>query len=218
MSIDYKQSPDEILVALINAENDTSFTTNELDLHSLAIAPDPVSGRETFNNVRTSLRVDAVPGSGYANGVDITYNRINLRDVFPNNDPPGVRYPNSTDEGYLIGERSYLADLLADINTKYGINLQATDIFDLSLPVFSGPPPYEPAYVRLEIKAGHKVFIGGVNLRILPNDWDLNNIQFVELDGLVYPLNGVVIPQSWTDINTQMTNLASSGGFNYTPH
>ena len=217
MAIDYTQSPDDVLVALINEENDRTFTVADLVLHNLAIAPDPVSGRDAFNNVRTALRVDAAQNSGYINGVDITYNRVNLRDVFPNNDPPSVRYPVSTDAGYVLGERTNLVDILPDVNTRYGINIQASDVFDNVLPTFEGPPPYDPAFIRLELMAGHKVFIGGINLRILPNDWSLSNLTYVELDGLLYPttVDPSPIPQAWTDINNQFALLGANGGWNY---
>lgn len=219
MATDYTKDPDEILVDLVNSENGRSFTVNDLLLSNLAIAPDPVSGRETFNNVRTSLRIDAAPNSGYTNGVDIKYNRVNLRNVFPNNDDDSTRYPTSTDDGIKLEGRTSLVELLPEINERYQINLKPGDIYDLPLPTFDGAPPYDPVYIRFEIQSGHKIFIGGVQIQILPDTWDLSNLQFTELNGLYYP-NGDDTPafvQTSQDIDDQFTQLGENGGWNHSP-
>lgn len=214
MAIDYTKSPDEIIVQLINDENNRNFTVADLDLTNIAVAPDPVAGRETFNNVRTSARVAAVPGSGYMNQVNITFNRVHLRNVFPNSDTSDVRYVTDTDGGYQKNDRVNLSDILPDINAKYGINIRPEDIFDQALPAFDGPPPsggWPPTYVRLEMVAGSKVFTGGVNIQILPNDWDLNNMQTTELNGIYYPSYDV--PASWTGLDNNVNTMASPGYF-----
>lgn len=216
MTIDYTKSPDEILVQLINDENSRTFTTADLDLTNVAIAPDPISGRETFNNTRTSIGVAAADNSGYIGGVTVTYNRVPVRDVFKSTDPLSTRYPTSNDS-YTLGDRTQLVDILPDINAKHSINITPSDVFDVPLPVFTGPPPYDPAYVRLEIAGIHKVFFGGINLRILPNDWALSNLQYVELGGLFYPTttDPSPVPQTWTDIDNQIIKIAAEGYFQY---
>jgi hypothetical protein len=213
MAIDYTKSPDEIIVQLINDENNRSFTTSDLDLTNVAVAPDPVSGRQPFNNVRTAVRVAAVPGSGYTNEVNVKYNRIHLRTVFPNSDSDDVRYATTTD-AYQLNDRVNLSDILADINAKYGINILAQDIFDVPLPTFDGPPPeggWPAKYVRLEMVAGSKVFVGGINIQILPNDYDLSNMQTTELNGLYYPSYDV--PDSWTNVHNLVNVMATPGYF-----
>lgn len=213
MAIDYTKSPDEIIVQLINDENNRNFTIADLDLTNVAVAPDPVSGRQPFNNVRTSVNVVAVPGSGYWNQVNVKYNRVHLRTVFPNSDSTDVRYATSTDS-YQKQDRVNLSDLLPEINAKYGINIRAQDIFDLALPTFDGPPPeggWPATYVRLEMQANSKVFAGGIQIQILPNDWDLNNMQTTELNGLYYPSYDV--PDSWTNMHNLVSTMATPGYF-----
>lgn len=210
MTIDYTKSPDEILVQLINDENETTLTIADLVLDTVAIAPDPIPDRPSFNNVRTSMGVSAAVNSGYTGGVTVKYNRVHLRTVFPTTDPDTVQYVQSTD-AYLPGERTKLSDLLPEINAKYNINIRPEDIFDMDLPTFSGPPPYSDMYVRLEMKAASKVFFGAVNIKLLPGDWDLANLQFTELDGLVYPAWD--IPETWTEVGEQLDLMSTPGYF-----
>lgn len=216
MAIDYTLGPDEILVQLINVENNRNFKITDLDLSSVSIAPDPVSGRPAYNNVRTSIGVAAATGSGYKGGVTVKYNRVPLRSVFPTTDAADVRYPVSSDQ-HQLNSRVNLVDILADINAKYAINIRAEDVFDVPLPVFKGPPPYDPAYVRLEMQAGSKVFHGGINLRIMPDDWDLAGLTYTEMNGLEYPdySEPSPIPADWTAIDNQINLIASQGFWNY---
>lgn len=215
MTIDYTKSPDEILVQLINDENNRSFTVDQLDLLNIAIAPDPVNGREPFNNSRTSIGVFAADGSGYFGDVTVKYNRVPVREVFLTNDPESVRYPISFDT-YKLNGRVNLVDLIPEINSRHAINLQPEDVYDIPLPTFDeAPPPHDPKYALLEIAGVHKVFFGGINLRIVPSDWDLNNMQYSELNGLNYPVEASPVPQTWTDIDNQFIALGASGGWNY---
>jgi hypothetical protein len=208
MATDFTKSANEVIVQLINDENGRNFSVDDLDLNSLAIAPDPVSGRDYFNNVRTSLKVNAIAQSGYVGEVGITYNRVHLRDVFPTTDAVSVRYPVSSDS-YTLGNAVNLSDFLDAVSAKHAINITPSDIFDMPLPTFEGPPPYDPAYVRLEMQGGHKVFVGGVYLRVLPNGWDLNSLQYTELNGLMYPNDSpeTPVPQAWLDVKSQLTYL-----------
>jgi hypothetical protein len=212
MAIDFTKAPDEVIVQLINEENSRHFTVADLDLTNIAIAPDPVSNRPAFNNVRTSLSVAAAALSGYTGDVTIKYNRVAVRQVFPTEDPEDTRYPNSSDS-YQLGERVNLIDLLAEINAKYSINIRPVDIFDMPLPQFEGPPPYDPAYVRLEMQGTSKVFLGGINLRILPNDWDLGEMQYSEMNGLTYPSYAAQPPgmATWQEVGEQLDLMQTPG-------
>lgn len=219
MSIDLTKDQDAILVDLINQENNLHLIATDLLLGSVSIAPDPVPEREVFNNTRSALTVSPAPGSGYINQSNIKYNRISVRDMFHTTEPTSVRYPNTTDGIYRDGRTSVLS-ILDEINSLYEINLREEDIFDAPLPVFEGPPPYANAYVRFEVKAPNKIFIGGVNLRILPDPWELSQLQYVELAGLYYPngdpeLPPVIVTVSGA-VEDQLALLASPGYWNYT--
>lgn len=219
MAIDYTQSPDEILVQLINEENGRNIKPADLNLNSLAIAPDPISGRPDFNNVRTSIGVAAAAQSGYKGAVTVKYNRVHVRQVFPNNDDPSTRYA-TTQDAYEPGEHTSLSQILPDINARHSINLKPDDIFDMDLPVFEGPPPYADSYVRLEMRSSHKIFVGGINIKIKPNPWDLVGLQFTELNGLLYP-NGnqtnsdQVLANTSAAVSSQLSMMAAPGYWNY---
>lgn len=185
MTTDYTKSQDEIIVQLVNDENSLHLKATDLVLDDVFIVADPVPGREVFNNLRTGVKINPAAHSGYTNSQTVRYNRVHLRQIFPTADAASVQYPVSTD-GYVLGESTHLVDLLDAINSRYGINIKPAEVFDLPLPTFSGPPPYDPKYVRLEMRASHKVFIGGMQLRVLPNDWSLSNL-LEEINGIVYP-------------------------------
>jgi hypothetical protein len=219
MAIDLTQDPDSILVALINEENGRNIKPSDVVLSSISIAPDPVSGRETFNNTRTALTVSPAANSGYINQANIKYNRIRVRDMFRTDDTESTRYPYTID-GIAKNEHDNLLDLLPDINEFYRINLRPEDVFDAQLPVFEGPPPYANAYVRFEANAASKIFVGGVNLRILPDAWDLDNIQYTQLGGLHYPNGDPELPPPMVVVagalNETLSMMATPGYWNYT--
>lgn len=186
-NIDYTQSPDQILLSLIKEDNPGKV----LDLSLITLGgPSIVTvGDETepsFNNRKTKMTVTAVNGSGYKDTVDVNYNRLHYRDVLPTVDPSTVRYPVSTDT-FDLGTNTVLSDLLPDINATYGLNLAADDFWEVPLPTFEGLPPYDDKFVKLEAKPASKIFIGGVNLKVNPNPYDLANLPVTTLNGLIYP-------------------------------
>jgi hypothetical protein len=97
-----------------------------------------------------------------------------------------VKYPKTT-EHFSLGENTALSHLLPQINSKYGVNLQPEDFWDTTLPTFEGLPPYDDKYVKLEAKPDSKIYIGGVLIKIDPNDYDLANMPVTTLGGLIYP-------------------------------
>lgn len=211
MATDFTKDPDQILIDLINEENGRNIELARVNVGRVSIAADPVEGREPFNNIRTSVNVSALVAGGYKGAAQVQYNRVPVRNVFPTTDPMSVRYPQSTAE-FQLAEHINLVDLLPEINAKYHINLTPDDIIDVALPQFTGAPPYDAAYVRFEIKSVNKIFIGGINIRILPNDVLLSDIiTITELNGLIYPGETDNVVATMTAINTQLLKMAQPG-------
>lgn len=185
--IDYTKSPDEILLTLINNDNPgKNITLAQVALATPSVVVDGSETGPSFNNRKTKLRVSAVNGSGYADYVDVSYSRIHFRDMLTPTEADTVKYPKTT-EHFSLGENTALSHLLPQINSKYGVNLQPEDFWDTTLPTFEGLPPYDDKYVKLEAKPDSKIYIGGVLIKIDPNDYDLANMPVTTLGGLIYP-------------------------------
>jgi hypothetical protein len=211
---DYTKSPEQILLDLINNDNGTSFGLDTLAFLSAPTVRANDDGQPSFNNRLSTIRVTAVDGSGYGQYVDMNYRRIHFRDVFPiTADDPTVQFP-IVDESYDLGSNTYLSDLIPQINAKHGLNLQPSDYWDKSLPTFSGPPPYDPAYVRLESQSTSKVYIGGVQIRINPNDYPLDQrLPTTELSGLEYDNTEWMIPPSYAPLHTFVSQTMTQSGY-----
>lgn len=210
---DYTKLPEQILLDLINNDNGTSFQMGQL-LFSAPTVRANDDGEPAHNNRRTSIRVTAAEGTGYANYVDMKYNRIHFRDVFElNNLDNAIEFPIAAIP-FELTENTRLADLIPVINARYGLALQVSDFWDRALPVFNGPPPYDNAYVRLEAKPESPVFVGGVRLRILPNDYPLdqrlpNNV----LSGLEYDNTTWMIPEAYQKLDNFIQTQLLQPGF-----
>ncbi len=201
---DFTKDPDNILLDLINVDNPGhTFTVAEV---TLAVPTVVTTGSETdpsWLNRKSRLTVSAANGSGYADSVDVFYNRVAYRDVLTTTEADTVKYPVATETFDLL-DRVNLSDLLTEINTRHALNIQPDDFWDMPLPTFTGLPPYDDAFVKLEAKTSSKIFIGGVQLKINPNPFDLANMPVTTLQGLVYP--------TWQVRAVNFVNGTMSGG------
>lgn len=185
--LDYTKSPDEILMTLINNDNPgKNITLAQVELATPSIVTTGDETDPSYLNRKTKLRASAVPGSGYAEYVDVQYNRLHFRDIMTATEDDSVKFPKTTEE-ILLGENTSLGQILPEINERYGLNLQTSDVWDTMLPTFEGLPPYDDKYVKLEAKLDSKIYIGGVLIKIHPNDYDLANMPVTTLQGLIYP-------------------------------
>ena len=184
---DFTKDPDSILLDLINNDNPGhNLTVAQV---SLAVPTVVTTGQETdpsYLNRKTRLTVAPVQGSGYKDNVNVFYNRVAYRDVLVTEETTAVRFPLTT-EGIDLLDRTNLSDIVVDINILHGLNLTEDDFWDQPLPSFEGLPPYDVKFVKLEAKPTSKIFVGGVNLKINPNPFDLANLPVKILNGLVYP-------------------------------
>lgn len=185
--LDYTKSPDEILLTLINNDNPgKNITLAQVALATPSIVTTGDETEPSYLNRKTKLRASAIAGSGYAEYVDVQYNRLHFRDIMTATEDDTVKFPKTTEE-ITLGENTSLGQILPQINDRYGLNLQTSDIWDTMLPTFEGLPPYDDKYVKLEAKLDSKVYIGGVLIKINPNDFDLANMPVTTLNGLIYP-------------------------------
>jgi hypothetical protein len=140
--IPLNQPPKNVVLALINRDNGTSFTLSQVDLTSITAMPSSFARN-------TSVLVEAIPGGGFLNSQKIQYyNRLDL----------GYQWRNTTPVAAFDNPTS-THDVLTAINTLYGIQLTADDVED---------NPYTDNPHTLVAKPGSYVWIGSVDFNIVP--------------------------------------------------
>lgn len=170
MATDFTKMPLQILCDLINSANATALVPADITFSAPAV--------QASGNRNTGVTITAVNGRGYKGFRDLTYDRVDLATV-----------PGSRSNEFNLGSAVTAHDLLPAINAMYGINLQAEDVENDTLPVFNGTDPLEKEPFTLRAKAGSYIFRGSLLLSIDGNDVDLANIITVtELNGLSYPV------------------------------
>lgn len=196
---DYTKPPGEIILDLIKEANPTNELAQNLTgtEYTLGAPSVVVIGDETdpaYMNRKTKVVALAVPGSGFGASRDLFYNRLHWRDVIPTTDPLSTEFGVATDP-FIIDAETTLAELTAQINSRYELNLTVDDYFDVNLPDISSGP----ALVKLEAQGNSKIYIGGVMLQIQDGGMPLMvAIPTNVLSGLIYvqPDNVVVQLQS----------------------
>ncbi len=119
--LDFTQTPEQILTDLINYANKSTLVSGLLTfgLPTAAAGTDPITN--------TDLVIGAVAGSPWVDTQTVHYNRLNIA---------GIKA--SLSNVFVIGTASRLSDLIPRINALYGVNLQAVDYVNASLPSFTG--------------------------------------------------------------------------------
>lgn len=158
--IDFTQSSQQILTAMINRDNATSFSPTALVFGTPAINTNPLSPRNT------SIAVSAAANSGFRGSVQLNYDRLNLANV------PGVRSLVFTAPAGV----TTIIGLLALLNAAYRINLTSADILDGPLPVFTGLTPSQELPFNLIALPASVVFLGSVQLWLRRADIDLSAV------------------------------------------
>lgn len=121
-----------------------TFTEINLELDS----PSPIDGEAAG---RTRLLVKSVPGRGYYNDVQITYNRINLPDAITAD--ADIRSINDFTVDSIIGL----------INNSFGLFLTADDLDDFTPPTLGQD---ESTTLIISAKAGSRGFVGSVEITL----------------------------------------------------
>lgn len=115
----------DLVYGLINDAN-PNHPKGVFDFNSVAIGtPQPLTNHPSGHN--TQVVLTAVPGSGYSGEVTVTFDRLNLSDVFASKGVSGVL--GMSGSGF---SDSY--SLLDSLNGAYTLNLQQQDVVLESLP------------------------------------------------------------------------------------
>lgn len=166
---DFTKSDVQILIDLVNAKTPNLALTPELVTFGL-----PTLNSE--NNRNTKVTITAVKGSGYKNFKDLQYNRVDYAVI------PGARSVE-----FPKGEALKLADMIPEINARYGINISANDFVDADLPVFADSVPNQKLDFVLTASAESLIYRGSVTFKLINEDLDLAVIiSDPVLDGLEY--------------------------------
>ena len=108
--IPLNQSPKEICLALLNRDNSTNFTLNQIDFISM----EPTQGSFARN---TKITVTALPNAPYSGTEDVFYNRLDLAE----------QWATTVCVARIDGPTNAV-DLLPAINATYELNITADDI------------------------------------------------------------------------------------------
>lgn len=158
---DFKLSPDQIVLDLINHDNASSLT---LELIELGI-PYVAAGSEALAN--TEMEVTAVEGSGYKGSVVVNYNRLEIQDFVPIMVGENLTLP--------VGDAVNFSDLIGEINVALDINLTEEDYIDGPIGDWVGTPN-ETKEVTIAMNASSRLFIGGLTLTIKAEDIHLSEV------------------------------------------
>lgn len=170
MALDYTKLPKLILLDQINTDNPSHTLTDAQVTFGL---PTVSTGGTPARD--TEITVTAVAGSGYTGSVILRYNRVDLSTV------PGV-----LNKVFSLGDGTTVADLIPEINTRYGINLQAEDYVDAALPAFDGTPNEQHDF-SVVANADSLVWRGTLVLTVKSEDIPLSTaLTTTTLNGLVY--------------------------------
>ncbi len=169
MASDFSKASNQIVIDLINEANSTPLALNVVDL-GLPTA----NGEGAARN--TSVTVTAKVGSGYKDAVTVTYNRLQISGFTEEQ----ITLP--------VGDAVNISDLIPELNSALGVNLQPGEFTDGPIPAFQGGVANETVDVEIVISADSLAYLGSITIKVKADDISLQDIVTVtELDGLEYP-------------------------------
>lgn len=159
--IPLNQPSKQIVVALINRDNNTSFNLSQVDI-------DNVSAMSAGFARNTSARVFSIPGGGFTpSEVTVYYNRLDLAHQWRNT----VAVARTTDP-------TSTADLLSSLNNLYGLNITLDDVEDM---------PYLGNPHTVVAKATSLVWRGTVAVTVVPDETPASIPLSVEFSDALSP-------------------------------
>lgn len=168
---DFTQPEDKIILDLVNHDNGTNLSTEQVELTSVTQTDAP-------GNVQALLTSKV--GSGYSGDDLVQYQRLNIQDFMDLYFPDGLVVQQ--------GDAVNVSDLLGDINIALGTNIQAVNIVDAPIEGWTGEAG-EKLTVELAIKAVSAVYYGVGTFQIDGNDIPLSSaISQKTLSGLNMPV------------------------------
>lgn len=171
---DFTQSEDQLIYSLINYDNGTQLSDEQVALGSVL----PVDGK-------VQMTLTAVPGSGYNGNVGVEYTRVDIQEFMDIYFPDGLVLQQ--------GNSLVISDLLPEINTALGTAIPAGSIIDSTIGPWAGTPN-EILDLFLTIKPSSRVYQGQAAFKLDGNDIQLSDVVTVRiLAGLNMPGSVVAI-------------------------
>lgn len=178
----YSKTARQMLVDLINEGNpDLPF---KVDLTNFEFTHPTVIG-DLENGHNTQIRVIAKPSSPYVGNTLLTYRRLDLGKLFEGVLPTVQRWVYNTGNPDTGTPRAQLHDLLPLYTKKYGITLEASQVWDRTLTEamgVQGTPFQITAEPNSLVYIGHFDAVWFIGKRTLD---DL--VQIEEINGRQYP-------------------------------
>lgn len=147
--LDIQASQLDILVQQVNIENNTELLSSDF------LFSPPRTAELLFSDINTAVTITPKVTSGYYGSKDIYYKRLNVTDIITNKNIYIAR-----------GTATTLAELIPQINTKYGINLTDLDYLDVDLPAIDPLDPDAVFSVVLKTTDTSYLFFGMVNVLV----------------------------------------------------
>lgn len=161
----------DLLLDLLNRDNGTSFTFNDVTFS----APQVIINPATFRN--TKVAISAKPGGQYVGSKVVDYHRIDIAQLLK------PQYRRVIGVGVSIS-----TDLVPILNTRFGLQLEPSDIVAEPIDTSSMPVIY-----RLKFQPNCYSFIGEVDLELINDLPDLEELITVNLlDGFYYPSEPII--------------------------
>lgn len=165
----------DLLLDLLNAENGTTFTFNDVMFSNPVVITNPL----TFRN--TKVAINAKAGGQYFGTKVVDYHRIDVAVLFK------PQYRRVVGVGVELS-----TDLVPILNARFGLALETGDIIAEPIDTTTLPVTY-----RLKMAPNCYAFIGEVDLDLIQDLPDLNDLITVDLlDGFHYPSDPVVAVQA----------------------
>lgn len=162
--MDLNKTGAAILVDQINLDNaGISIPASAFTFNAPAANDGPDSATHD-----TKITMSSVPGSGYTNSVNVTYDRLHINtDIVATGSAV-----------FDKGAATRVADIVAMLNTRFGINLiEDVDFADADLPTFDGEEPGEVKTFSLAMLPGSSlIYKGSVTISVDAGDLDIQDL------------------------------------------
>lgn len=161
----------DLLLDLLNRDNNTTFTFNDVIFSQPVVIQNP----PTFRN--TKVAIQAKVGGQFIGSKVVDYHRIDVAVLFK----PEYRRVMGT--GVQL-----TSDLVPILNVRFGLALEVSDVVVEPIDTTTLPVTY-----RLKMTPGCYAFIGEVDLELIADLPDIGDLITVNLlDGFHYPSDPVV--------------------------
>lgn len=170
---DYSKNSLQLILDLINHDNGTNLTSEQVELINLVPTPESKEVQVTVNAKR---------GGGYRGSQDMHYNRVYLTEIPDANTGVGFEF-----------DLTKQSDVLTFLNVGFGVNVGPEDVFVNDNDLTQVDPPVEQEFdvdqiFTLRAKTSSLVWMGQLQFTLTKVRTDLAEIWTVtNLDGLYAP-------------------------------